>query len=107
MNAGFEEMYSTAPDVLDKKMKLLDKEIEEKASKIANEAVMEARSDKEMMLRLREQNKENLIFDFAEDLIKENSTIIGEDISEDAKVKVRRKRNETQKGGTKNVAKEK
>lgn len=106
MNAGFEEMYSTAPDVLDKKMKLLDKEIEEKATKIANEAVTEARSDKEMMLRLREQNKENLIFDFAEDLIKENSTIIGEDISEDAKVKVRRKRSETQKGGTKNVAKE-
>ena len=107
LNAGFEELYSTAPNVLDKKIKLLDKEIEKEAAKIANEAILEARSDKEMMLMLREQSKEDLIFDFAEDLIKENSTYIGEDISEDAKVKVRRKRKETQKGGTKNVAKEK
>lgn len=107
LNAGFEDLYSTSPDVLDKKIKLLDKEIEEEATRIANEAVSEAISDKEMMLRLREQDKDNLIFDFAEDLIKENSTYIGEDISEDAKVKVRRKKRESQKGGTNNVAKEK
>lgn len=107
LNAGFEDIYSTAPDVLDKKIKLLDKEIEEEARKIANEAIMQARSDKEMMVKLREENRQNLIFDFAENLIEDNSTYIGQDISEDAKVKVRRKRRETKEGGTEDVAKEK
>lgn len=107
LNAGFEDIYSTAPDVLDKKIKLLDKEIEEEARKIANEAIMQARSDKEMMVKLREENRQSLIFDFAENLIEDNSTYIGQDISEDAKVKVRRKKREIKEGGTEDVAKEK
>lgn len=106
MAAGFEEMYSTAPDVFDKKIKLLDQEIQNKAVKIANEAVNEARSDKEMMIRLREQNANNMIFDFAENLIKENENYLGKDIAEDAKVKLRRKKKETQKGGNENESNE-
>lgn len=107
MAAGFEEMYSTALDVFDKKIKLLDQEIQNKAVKIANEAVNEARSDKEMMIRLREQNANNMIFDFAENLIKENENYLGKDIAEDAKVKLRRKKKETQKGGNENESKDK
>ena len=53
INAGFDSLYSTAPDVIDKKMKLINKQIEENGTKLANEAVMEAKSDKEMMLRIR------------------------------------------------------
>lgn len=106
MAAGFEEMYSTAPDVFDKKIKLLDQEIQNKAVKIANEAVNEARSDKEMMIRLREENANNMIFDFAENLIKENENYLGKDIAEDAKVKLRRKKKETQKGGKENESNE-
>ena len=42
INAGFDSLYSTAPDVIDKKMKLINKQIEENGTKLANEAVMEA-----------------------------------------------------------------
>ena len=73
-------------------MKLINKQIEENGTKLANEAVMEAKSDKEMMLRIREENAKNLIFDFAEQLISENEEYLGKDISEDATVKVRRKK---------------
>ena len=107
MSYGFEELYSTAPDVLDKKMQLLDKQIEEKAVEIANQAINEARSDKELMLKVRQENAENLVYDFAENLLTENETYLGTDIAEDAKAKVRRKKKETQEGGTKDEPKAK
>ena len=100
LNSGFESLYSTAPDVLDKKMQLLNKKIEEDALKIAQESLLEAKSDKEMMLKIREENAKNLIFDMAEQLINENEDYIGQDLSEDAKVKVRRKKKEAEEGGT-------
>ena len=99
LQAGFEDIYTTAPDVLDTKIKLLDKQIEEEGIKVANEAIEEARSDKEMLLRIREQNRQNLIYDFADALIEENTRFIGEDVSADAKAKIKRKRKETKEGG--------
>ena len=99
LQAGFEDIYTTAPDVLDKKIKLLDKEIEEEAIKLATDAINEARSDKEMLLRIREQNRQNLIYDFADSLIEENEKYIGEDISADAKAKIKIKRKDTKEGG--------
>lgn len=101
LNSGFEALYSTAPDVLDKKMQLLNKKIEEDALKVAQESLLEAKSDKEMMLKIREENAKNLIFDMAEQLINENEDYIGQDLSEDAKVKIRRKKKEAEEGGTK------
>ena len=100
LNSGFEALYSTAPDVLDKKMQLLNKKIEEDALKVAQESLLEAKSDKEMMLKIREENAKNLIFDMAEQLINENEDYIGQDLSEDAKVKIRRKKKEAEEGGT-------
>lgn len=99
LQAGFEDLYTTAPDVIERKIKLLDKQIEEEATKLATEAINEARSDKEMLLRIREQNRQNLIYDFAETLIDENVNYIGEDVSSDAKAKIKGKRKETKEGG--------
>jgi len=102
LQAGFDDIYTTAPDVFDRKLKLLDKQIEEEGTKLASEAINEARSDKEMLLRIREQNRQNLIFDFADTLIDENASFIGEDISADAKAKIKMKRKETKEGEKKN-----
>jgi len=106
MQAGFEDLYTTAPDVFDKKLRLLDKQIENEAIKLATNAINEARSDKEMLLRIREQNMQNLIYDFADTLIDENEPYIGEDISSDAKAKIKVKRKATKEGGNED-AKEK
>lgn len=106
LRSGFEDIYTTAPDVFDKKMKLLDKQIEEEGIKIASQAIEEARSDKEMLLRIREQNRQNLIYDFADSLIDENVTYVGEDVAADAKAKIKIQRKETEEGGRKD-AKEK
>ena len=106
LEAGFEDLYTTAPDVIDRKIKLLDKQIEDEATKLATEAINEARSDKEMLLRIREQNRQNLIYDFADSLIDENVSYIGEDVSADAKAKIKIKRRES-KEERKKDAKEK
>ena len=45
IKAGFNEMYSTATDVLKKRMKEIDNEIEEKAIQIARDKVNEAKSE--------------------------------------------------------------
>ena len=101
LNSGFDALYSTAPDVLDKKMQLINQQIEQAAVVAAQQAILEAKSDKEMMLRIREENAKSLIFDMAEQLISENEDYLGQDISEDAKVKIRRKKKKTEEGGTK------
>jgi len=106
MQAGFEDLYTTAPDVIERKLKLLDKQIEDEAIKVATQAINEAKSDKEMLLRIREQNKQDLIYDFADSLIDESIEYLDEDVTANAKAKIKIKRKEVAEGGNKD-AKEK
>lgn len=113
MNAGFEDLYSTAPDVLDKKIKALDKEIQQKALELAQEKVEEAKSDKELKLQKKEESMEDLIKDMAKIILRENANYIGHDIAEmasekiDTEEKKESKRKKTSKEvGTQNVQKE-
>ena len=48
IESGYDELYSTAPDVVDKKMRALNEQIERKAFDKANEKVIEAKSEKEL-----------------------------------------------------------
>lgn len=82
--AGFEELYSTAPDVMEKKLKLLDKQIEEQSVARANQAVSEARRDKEIKIIEKEKNKEKLINEKAKELINKHKRYIGEEVAQKA-----------------------
>lgn len=105
LQAGYDEMYSTAPDVLDKKMKELDKQIEREAYEKATEKVQEAQSAKEKALAKKENNMDELIDNLAKLIIKNSTNNIGKDIAEDAIRRVDKKTNE--EGGTKEDVKEK
>lgn len=107
--AGYDELYSTAQDVLDKKMKTLDAHIEEEAFNKANEKVIEAQSAKEKALKKKENNLDNLIDNLAKIIIEQNAASVGYDVAQDAidsinKDKAERKNKE---GGTKEDGKEK
>lgn len=82
--AGYDELYSTAPDVLDKKMKELDKQIQQRAMEMANDAVLQARSDKERKVEEKQNSMDDLISQMAKLIIEENRTFVGEDIAEAA-----------------------
>lgn len=86
--AGFDELYSTAPDVLEKKMKLLDKQIEEKSINLANEKIKEARRDKEIEIMEKEKKEEEIVKTKAKDLIKKHKKYIGEKVANKAIEKI-------------------
>ena len=86
--AGYDELYSTAPDVLSKKMKALDDEIGEKALAMAKEAVLFAQEDREKEIKEKEENMDDLIEELAKQLIIENSQYMPDDIVMNAIEKV-------------------
>ena len=105
LKAGYDELYTTAQDVVEKQMKALDKEIEEEAIEKAKEKVTEARTEKQKALQEKKDNKRDLIDELAKLIIEENSQILGEDIAQSAIEKVGKTKKE---GGTKdNVKQEK
>lgn len=98
IKAGYDEMYSTAPNILDKRMKELNKYIEEEAIKRANEALMEVseQKEKEREIRQKEKEKEDLIDQMAQMILESNEMVLGVDLTEDAKKNIQKK-----KGGNK------
>ncbi len=88
IRAGFTELYSTAPDVLDKRMEALNKEINEKALEKARLTVDEVRSEKERAVQQTEESMDELIDNLAKVIIKENRRYIGKDVAEEAISKI-------------------
>lgn len=114
LRAGYDELYSTAPDVLDKKMRELDKKIEEEAFNKANEKVYEAKSEKQRKLEQKEETMDDLIDQMAKIIIRQNSSLIGKDVAQKAEEKIdeekasrRGRKKKTEEGGIKEDGKEK
>lgn len=103
LKAGYNEMYSTAPDVLKKKKKELDKVIQEKALQKAQEKVEEAKSELEMEIEEKEENMDDIIAEMAELIIKQNEKYIGKEVKNKAIDKL--KEENTKEGGKGNEKK--
>jgi len=84
MRAGYGELYSTAPDVLDKRMKAINKEVEEKALELAKQKVEEIKSEKQKIVEKKEENFDKLVGDLATLIIKENRRYIGKEVANEA-----------------------
>ena len=78
--AGFDALYSTASDVYEKKMKQLDKMIEEKAIEKARQKVDEAKTEIQQKVEETEQNIDSIIDEMAKLILEENEQYIGEDV---------------------------
>lgn len=99
LKAGYDELYSTAPDVVDKQMKQLNAQIEEEALELAKSKVTEARSEKQKALQEKRLKKRDLIGELAQLILEENAPIIGKDIAEEAIKKIKTE----EEGGEKDV----
>lgn len=113
LNAGYEDLYSTAPEVLDKRMKELDLKIEQDAIKKANEAIYDVVEENEKQRRAKRKEEElnKLIDQMAKALIEENKRSIGQDVAEEAIEKIdkdsKKKETKEEKGGDKDGEKTK
>lgn len=84
LKAGYNELYSTAQDVVDKKMAALDKKIEEEALKLAIEKVEEVKTEKQKKLQKKEKSFEELVKDLAKQMLKENQAVLGQQTAKEA-----------------------
>ena len=104
IRARYDELYSTAPDYMDKKMKLLDEQIEKRAFQKANQKVMEVKSEKEKKYEEKEENIDDIIANLAQLILEENANNIGRDVADKAKEKIENEKKG--RGRRKNVKKE-
>lgn len=84
LRSGYEELYSTAPDILDKRMEVLDEQIEKQALEIINEKVLEVRSRKQQEIEAKEARFGELIRERAEAIIRQNAAYLGIDTAHKA-----------------------
>lgn len=91
LKAGYGELYSTAPDVLDKKMMAINKEVEEKALELAKQKVDEVKSEKEKIVEKKEKSFDDLVKELATLIIKENREYVGKDVAKEAVKRINKK----------------
>lgn len=96
MKAGYDEMYSTAPDVLDKKMRELDSVIEQKSIELVNETLKEVKSEKQKEVEEKQENLSGLISLMAKSILEENKNYVGKEMAERAIEKIE----STEEGGS-------
>lgn len=99
IQAGCEDLYSTAPDVFEKKIKALDEMVEKRAKERAEEAFEKVKSQKQRIAEGKEKNIEMLIDQMAKKILDENRAYIGKDAVEKSKQVIDEMKNE--KGGKK------
>lgn len=88
LKIGYDQLYSTAPDVIDKKMKELDRRIEQSAIKLAQEKVRQVKSEKQKRLEIKEKSLDDLIRDTAKEILDENQKSLGKEVVAKAKDKI-------------------
>lgn len=105
ISSGYDSLYTTSQDVLEKKMEELDKQIELDAINEANEAVAEVRQEREIERQLREKQNEydSIVSAMANLIIEDNESILGEEVVDAAKQKIEEKKNTKKKSKTKEV----
>ena len=94
IKSKYDELYSTAPDYMDKKIEILDKEIERKAYNMANQAVTQIQSERQKEYQEKKDNLDDLIAELAEVYIDQSQEILGEDVASKAKEKIEKSRKE-------------
>ncbi len=102
--AGIEELYSTAPDVFNKKVKILDKEIKNRAIDLANEKIEKVKSKKQQEAEEKQTDMDKLIRNMAEIILSENQAYVGYDVAQEA---IQEIENENKEGGKDNEEKQK
>jgi len=105
LRAGYDELYVTAPDILDKRMEELDKEIEGKAHELAKQMISEARAEKQKKVEVKEKTINEFINDMAMTIIDENAQYIESNIINKAKEKLEKSKGK-KKGGEEDVSEE-
>ncbi len=95
IRSGYDELYTTAPDVLNKKMQILDEEIEKQALELVKDNVIKVRSKKQREIDEKQAHFGELIRQRAEIILKQNASYLGTDTAEEAIEIIQEKQEDT------------
>lgn len=86
IRSGYDSLYTTAPDVISRKIEALDKVIDERALDLANDTIdkVTLKSRRQKELENKERNMDELIRQMAKVMIEENKDYITEEIAEES-----------------------
>lgn len=84
LDAQYDKLYSTGEDVYAKKIRALDKVIEDKAIEKAKQKIEEAKSELEKKAIKKENDMENLINELAKIVLESNKEYIGKETANEA-----------------------
>lgn len=84
MMAGYDDLYSTSQDVFEKKVRVLDEEIRDKAIDLANETIAKVKSRPQQIAEEKQNKFEELVRKMAEVVITENKTYLGTEVANSA-----------------------
>jgi len=102
--ADYESLYSTGQDVYEKKLKILDEVVKDRAVDLANEQMEKARSRAQQLAEEKENSLETLVDKMAELILDKNKSYVGDDVAEEAirEIKKAAQKREAKKGGKDN-----
>lgn len=106
LQAQYDKLYSTSEDVYQKRVKELDKKIEEMAIEKAKEKVEIARTELEKEAIKKQEEMDDFINEIAKIVLESNKDYIGDELTERAIEKVEEDATKTNKKGGKDNAKE-
>ena len=101
LSAEYDSLYSTAPDVYERKLKILDEEIKQRAIDLANRKIEEIKSKPQEKAEEKEASMKDLVNRMAQIVLSENKTYVGQEVAEEAIKQLQ------EEGGNGNEAKEK
>lgn len=110
LRAGLEDLYSTAPDVFERKMKVLDQQIQDGAIDLANEAIQRVKSKAQKAAEEKEKNVDELMSKMAQLILEENKAYVGAEIANGAIEELQQEaeaKKEQGKGGKENEKEQK
>lgn len=90
LQAGYGELYSTSPDVLDRRMEALNKAARERAMELAVNTVDEVKSEKQKQVEKKEKSFDELVSELATIIIKENKDYVGRDVAKEAVKRIKK-----------------
>ena len=103
LKAEYYDLYSTAPDVFQRKVQALDAKIQQEAVNVANDKIerIKAKSRIQKMAEEREESMDDLISQMAQILLEENRRQVGNEIADKA-IEELKKEEKERKGGNAN-----
>ncbi len=108
MQAGYEDLYSVAPDVFEKKIRVLDEQIKNGSIDLANSAIekAKAKSKAQQIAEEKEKRLDDLISQMAQMILEENQNVVGVDIAKEAVKEIKKESEQKKEGGKLNEKKE-